>query len=140
MAIIGGGIVGVTSALLLKEAGLSVALIEAALPLSLRSQPDGDSELVLVVGEGHRTGEGGNTKDHYRHLEEWIRSIYTVSSIDYHWSTQDVITADNFPDIGRTTPESKHSYLATGFRKWGMITGTVAAMIISDMILDRDNP
>ncbi|MDN5309156.1 MAG: hypothetical protein PWP14_550 [Methanolobus sp.] len=107
---------------------------------SLRSQPDGDSELVLVVGEGHRTGEGGNTKDHYRHLEEWIRSIYTVNSIDYHWSTQDVITADIIPYIGRITPDSKHSYLATGFRKWGMTTGTVAAMIISDMILERDNP
>lgn len=107
---------------------------------SLRSQPEGDSELVLVAGEGHRTGEGGNTKDHYRHLEEWIRSIYTVRSIDYHWSTQDVISADSVPYIGRITPENEHSYLATGFRKWGMTTGTAAAMIISDMILGRDNP
>jgi glycine/D-amino acid oxidase-like deaminating enzyme/nitrite reductase/ring-hydroxylating ferredoxin subunit len=107
---------------------------------SLRSQPEGDGELVLVAGEEHRTGEGGNTKDHYRKLEEWVRSIYSVKSVDYHWSTQDVITADHVPYIGRITSGSEHSYLATGFRKWGMTTGTVAAMIITDMILDRENP
>jgi glycine/D-amino acid oxidase-like deaminating enzyme/nitrite reductase/ring-hydroxylating ferredoxin subunit len=107
---------------------------------SLRSQPEGDGELVLVAGEEHRTGEGGNTKDHYRKLEDWVRSIYSVKSVDYHWSTQDVITADHVPYIGRITSDSKHSYLATGFRKWGMTTGTVAAMIITDMILGRDNP
>jgi len=106
---------------------------------SLRSQPEGDGELVLVAGEEHRTGEGGNTKDHYRKLEEWIRSVYPVRSVDYHWSTQDVITADHVPYIGRITSDSEHSYFATGFRKWGMTTGTVAAMIISDMILGRDN-
>jgi len=107
---------------------------------SLRSQPEGDGELVLVAGEEHRTGEGGNTKDHYRKLEEWIRSIYSVKSVDYHWSTQDTVSADHIPYIGRITHDSEHSYLATGFRKWGMTTGTVASMIISDMILGRDNP
>lgn len=107
---------------------------------SLRSQPEGDGELVLVAGEEHRAGEGGNTKDHYRKLEEWIRSVYPVRSVDYHWSTQDVITTDHVPYIGRITSDSEHSYLATGFRKWGMTTGTVASMIISDMILGRDNP
>lgn len=106
---------------------------------SLRSQPEEEGELVLVGGEEHRTGEGGNTKDHYRNLEEWIRSIYPVRSVDYHWSTQDVITADHVPYIGRITSDSEHSYLATGFRKWGMTTGTVAAMILTDMILGREN-
>jgi glycine/D-amino acid oxidase-like deaminating enzyme/nitrite reductase/ring-hydroxylating ferredoxin subunit len=107
---------------------------------SLRSQPEGDGELVLVAGEEHRTGEGGNTKDHYRKLEDWVRFIYSVKSVDYHWSTQDVITADHVPYIGKINSGSKHSYLATGFGKWGMTTGTVAAMIITDMILGRDNP
>ncbi|TGC09821.1 FAD-dependent oxidoreductase [Methanolobus halotolerans] len=106
---------------------------------SMRSQPADDGELVLVAGEEHRTGEGNNTIGHYRRLEEWVRSVYPVNSIDYHWSTQDVMPADGVPYIGRITSGSKHSYLATGFRKWGMTTGTVAAMIISDMILGKDN-
>ena len=87
---------------------------------SLRSQPAEGGELVLVVGDGHLTGTGNPTNEHYRHLEEWARSIYTVRSIDYHWSTQDVMSDDNVPLIGRITPDSEHSYVATGFQKWGM--------------------
>jgi glycine/D-amino acid oxidase-like deaminating enzyme/nitrite reductase/ring-hydroxylating ferredoxin subunit len=106
---------------------------------SLRSQSAGEDELILVSGEGHRTGEG-NEIDHYRNLEKWIRSVYSVNSIDYHWSTQDVITVDHVPYIGRLTSDNKNLFIATGFRKWGMTTGTVAAMILTDMILGRANP
>ena len=107
---------------------------------SLRSQPADGGELVLVVGDGHPTGNGKPTKEHYKHLEEWARSIYTVRSIDSHWSTQDVMSNDGVPLIGRITPDSEHSYVATGFNKWGMTAGTAAAMIITDTILGRDNP
>ena len=107
---------------------------------SLRSQPADGGELVLVVGDAHPTGNGKPTKQHYRHLEEWASSIFTVRSIDYHWSTQDVMPDDGVPLIGRITPDSEHSYIATGFQKWGMTTGTAAAMILTDTILGRDNP
>lgn len=107
---------------------------------SLRSQPAEGGELVLVVGDGHPTGSGNPTHEHYRHLEDWARSIYSVRSIDYHWLTEDVMPDDGVPLIGRLTPDSGHSYLATGFRKWGMTTGTAAAMILTDMILGRDSP
>jgi len=107
---------------------------------SLRSQPAEGGEMVLVAGDGHPTGYGNHTYEHYRHLEDWARSIYKVRSIDYRWSTQDVMSDDNVPLIGRLTPDSEQLYLATGFQKWGMTTGTAAAMILTDMILDRDNP
>lgn len=106
---------------------------------SLRSQPAGKGELILVSGDGHRTGEG-NEIDHYRNLEKWIRSVYSVNSIDYHWSTQDVITLDHVPYIGRLTSGNENLYVATGFRKWGMTTGTAAAMILTDLVLGRSNP
>ena len=53
---------------------------------------------------------------------------------------QDVMSDDGVPLIGRITPDSEHSYVATGFQKWGMTTGTAAAMILTDTILGRDNP
>jgi len=107
---------------------------------SLRSQPAEGGELIIAVGEGHPTGYGGSAHEHYRQLEDWARSIYNVQSIDYHWLTEDVMSDDGVPLIGRLTPDSGHSYLATGFRKWGMTTGTAAAMILTDTILGRDNP
>ncbi len=107
---------------------------------SLRSQPAEGGELVLVVGDGHPTGGGNPTYEHYKHLEDWARSIYKVHSVDYHWSTEDVMPDDGVPLIGRITPDSEHSYIATGFQKWGMTTGTAAAMILTDTILGKDNP
>jgi Rieske Fe-S protein len=47
---------------------------------------------------------------------------------------------DGVPFIGRLSPDSEHTFIATGFRKWGMTTGTAAAMILTDIILGRDNP
>jgi Rieske Fe-S protein len=107
---------------------------------SLRSQPTDKGELILVTGEGHRTGQAASEIEHYQNLEKWIRAVYSVKSIDYHWSTQDTISIDHVPYIGRLTPNSENSYLATGFGKWGMTTGTVAAMILTDMIFGRSNP
>jgi glycine/D-amino acid oxidase-like deaminating enzyme/nitrite reductase/ring-hydroxylating ferredoxin subunit len=107
---------------------------------SLRSQPLDDGELVIVSGDQHKTGHEGDTTIHYRRLEEFIRSHYTVTSIDYRWSTQDIITVDRVPYIGRLTNDSRHLYVATGFRKWGMTNGTAAAMILTDLILGRHNP
>jgi len=107
---------------------------------SLRSQPTEKGEMVLVVGDGHNTGNGNPTHEHYRHLDDWLRSIYRVRSIDYRWLAEDVMPEDDVPLIGRLTPDSEHLYLATGFKKWGMTAGTAAAMILTDTILERDNP
>ncbi|RPJ52369.1 MAG: FAD-dependent oxidoreductase [Methanobacteriota archaeon] len=107
---------------------------------SLRSQPTGGGELVIVGGDGHKTGQGGPTTLHYKHLEEFARSVFDVSSIDYRWSTQDNITVDGVPYIGRLTNDRHHVYVATGFGKWGMTGGTAAATILTDLILERRNP
>ncbi len=109
---------------------------------SWRSQPAGDGELVIVGGMEHRTGEGVDTRRHYRDLEAYARSVYPVTSVDYRWSAQDYITIDGVPPyIGRLADGHENVYIATGFRKWGgMTNGTAAATIITDMIRGRENP
>ncbi|HZD44096.1 MAG TPA: FAD-dependent oxidoreductase, partial [Methanomicrobiales archaeon] len=125
----------------IKEVFPNGMFINASKPTrSLRFQPADGDQVVLVVGDEHRTGHGGSTVEHYRHLEEWARSIYTVKSIDYRWSTQDTMSLDDVPYIGRLAEETPHQYVGTGFYKWGMTNGTAAAMILSDMILGKENP
>jgi Rieske Fe-S protein len=41
--------------------------------------------------------------------------------------------------VGQLSRGSRHVTAATGFNKWGMTSGTVAAMILSDRVLERDN-
>ena len=107
---------------------------------SIRAVPLDGRELLLVGGEGHKTGEGGDTRERYQRLEEFSRRHWQVRSVDYRWSTQDNVTIDGMPYIGRLVPRNDRLLMATGFAKWGMTGGTVAALLLSDLLLGRDNP
>lgn len=120
---------------------LSAGVFISAEPFhSMRSYPAPGSDLIFVGGEGHQTGTGGDTIARYERLERWAREHFDVQAVDYHWSTQDNLTPDGVPYIGRYDASSRHVYVATGFNGWGMTHGTVAAMILRDLILGRDNP
>ncbi|MDX6604550.1 MAG: hypothetical protein QOF23_1059, partial [Solirubrobacterales bacterium] len=107
---------------------------------SVRAHAGDGGVWLLVGGEGHKVGQGGDTEERYRALDAFARERFDVRSIDYRWSTQDTISVDHVPYIGRLTAWSRRIYMATGFAKWGMTGGVVAGMIISDEILGRDNP
>jgi glycine/D-amino acid oxidase-like deaminating enzyme/nitrite reductase/ring-hydroxylating ferredoxin subunit len=100
---------------------------------------DGE-ELLLVGGEGHRTGSGGDTRERYATLERFAREHWDVQSVDYRWSAQDNTTIDSVPYVGPLTPRSDRVLMATGFAKWGMTGGTAAAMILADRLLRRESP
>lgn len=94
--------------------------------------------LLLLGGVSQRTGEneyGGA----YDKLREVAKQFYPNSIEKYHWSAQDCVTLDNIPYIGHYSSKTPNLYVATGFKKWGMTSSMVAAMIISDMICGREN-
>ncbi|MGF7119594.1 FAD-dependent oxidoreductase [Methanobacterium oryzae] len=105
-----------------------------------RSTPSDKGELIIASGANHKVGHEPDTIAFYKKLENHARDHFNVKSIDYHWSTQDNITMDKVPYIGKAESKSKGVYVATGFMKWGMTNGTVAAMILSDLILGKNNP
>ena len=107
---------------------------------SVRPYRRGSEELLVIEGESHKVGQDPDTRRRYAALEEWARETFDVRSIDYRWSAQDYMPVDDIPYIGRLTPASERVYVATGFKKWGMTTGTFAGTIITDAILGRDNP
>ena len=107
---------------------------------SIRGVPLGEEELLLVGGEGHRPGTGGDTEKRYTALELFAREHWNVESVLYRWSSQDNTTIDTLPYVGRATPRHAGVLMATGFAKWGLTGGTAAAMILADTILGRENP
>jgi len=107
---------------------------------SIRAVPVNGEELLLVGGEGHKTGEGGDTEVRYSRLEEFAREHWRVRSIEYRWSAQDNITVDHVPYVGRLMPRTEQLYMATGFAKWGMAGGTAAALLLADLLLSRPSP
>ncbi|EHK2327834.1 FAD-dependent oxidoreductase [Clostridium perfringens] len=96
------------------------------------------NNLLLLGGISHRTGEneeGGS----YDELRKVAKRLYPKAKEKYHWSAQDCMTIDGIPYIGRYSSETPNIYVATGFNKWGMTSSMVSAMIISDMILEKEN-
>ena len=60
--------------------------------------------------------------------------------MSYRWSAQDLITLDKIPYIGPVTSDKPNILVATGYRKWGMTNGTTAALALTDIILEKENP
>jgi glycine/D-amino acid oxidase-like deaminating enzyme/nitrite reductase/ring-hydroxylating ferredoxin subunit len=107
---------------------------------SIRSTPGPNGRRILIVGgEGHRPGEEPNTDARYRRLEQFLSERFGVPAAEYRWSTHDYTPLDKLPYIGRLRRADDKLYVATGFAKWGMTKGTLAASIISDTILGRPN-
>lgn len=107
---------------------------------SLRCQPDEDGELILVVGEKHKTGQGEDTILHYENLMDFADEIFTVEDIPYRWSTQDCMTLDGVPYVGHYVKDTPNIYVATGYGKWGMSNAIASAHLIRDLIAKGDSP
>lgn len=91
---------------------------------------------LLIGGGDHRTGkDGGN----YRELRSFSAINYPEFKIKYHWTTQDCMSLDSVPYIGRYSKGLSNVFVATGFNKWGMTSSMVSAELLCDMILNRKN-
>jgi glycine/D-amino acid oxidase-like deaminating enzyme/nitrite reductase/ring-hydroxylating ferredoxin subunit len=111
---------------------------------SLRAAPDPHrpgEELLVLGGEGHAAGEDGEeTPERYRALWDFAQEHFGATEATHRWSAHDMTSADGLPYAGRLTPLSRHVWVATGFRKWGLTNGTAAAQILAGRILGREHP
>lgn len=94
-------------------------------------------ENLLIIGGGdHKTGKkGGN----WQVLRDFAKHTYPSAKEQYAWATQDCMTLDGVPDIGRYSKSAEGLYVATGFNKWGMTTSMVSAMLLTDMVIGSPN-
>lgn len=107
---------------------------------SIRTTPYGDDLLLMIGGEGHKVGSRSDTESAYQTLESYGRERFNIDTFDYRWSSQDVVSFDKLPYVGKLTPLNNHIYVATGFSLWGMTNSMVAGMVLTDTLLGRPNP
>lgn len=92
--------------------------------------------LLLIGGGDHRTGKQGGS---YNEIRAFAKKYYPENHEVYHWATQDCMTLDNVPYIGKYSKNIDNVYVATGFNKWGMTTSMVTSEILSDLIEEKKN-
>jgi glycine/D-amino acid oxidase-like deaminating enzyme/nitrite reductase/ring-hydroxylating ferredoxin subunit len=104
-----------------------------------RTQVIDGEEYFIVGGKDHKTGHEPNTDICFRNLESHIRTYFDVASVPYSWSSQYYESADGIPYIGVLPGHSKRVLVATGFGGNGITYSHVAADVLNNIILERED-
>lgn len=102
---------------------------------SMRYNFTNKENLLILAGGNHRSGEKDDENESYNELETFLNSNFKNAQIVSKWSTQDCMTYDKIPYIGRYTSSIENFYVATGYKKWGMSHSAAAALILRNKIL-----
>lgn len=108
-----------------------------------RLQPirGGKNDLVIIGGEDHKTGQFPENGAPYMRLESWAREKFPMMGrVRYRWSGQVQEPADGLAFIGRALTDKENVYVATGDSGMGLTHGTIAGLLITDLIMGRKNP
>jgi Rieske Fe-S protein len=98
-------------------------------------------DLLIVGGEDHKTAQASDTEERFGNLETWLREHCRVAGpLEFRWSGQVMETQDGLAFIGRNPMDADNVYVATGDSGMGMTHGTIAGILIGDLIQGRPNP
>ena len=101
----------------------------------------GVQEILIVGGEDHKTGQAADGEARYARLEQWARERFSMmQAIEYRWSGQVMEPVDGLAFIGRDPGSAANVYIATGDSGMGMTHGTIAGILLADLIMERKSP
>jgi glycine/D-amino acid oxidase-like deaminating enzyme/nitrite reductase/ring-hydroxylating ferredoxin subunit len=101
---------------------------------------EGGSDVLIVGGEDHRTGQADDADERYARLERWTRERFPQAGpAEHRWSGQVLEPADLLAFIGRNPMDAGNVFIATGDSGNGMTHGTIAGLLLTDLIAGRSN-
>jgi len=107
---------------------------------SVRGHRDGEGrDWLIFAGPSFKAGHVDEERKSFAEIERFAAAHFGVAP-DYRWANEDYTPADHAPFIGWSSSIDDAYLVATGFNAWGISTGTAAAMLIADLVQDRDNP
>lgn len=102
--------------------------------------PPGGKDVLIVGGEDHKTGQAEDTANRYRALESWTRTRFPAAGeIRFRWSGQVMEPVDGLAYIGRNPVDHDNVFIVTGDAGSGMTHGTIAGILLTDLISGREN-
>lgn len=99
-----------------------------------------DDQILLIGGEDHKVGQANDGEQRYRALEEWAAARFPmIKKFDYHWSGEVFEPIDSLAFIGKNDDKNDNIYISTGDSGNGITHGTIAGILLTDLILGRSN-
>ena len=93
-------------------------------------------DVLIVGGEDHKTGQKDDAGKRFTALERWTRHRFPmVEGIEYRWSGEVMEPVDGLAFIGRNPMDSDNVFIATGDSGNGMTHGTIAGILLTDLIM-----
>jgi glycine/D-amino acid oxidase-like deaminating enzyme/nitrite reductase/ring-hydroxylating ferredoxin subunit len=98
-------------------------------------------DVLIVGGEDHKTGQAPAHSDPYARLEAWTRVRFPmIREVRFRWSGEVMETIDGLAFIGRNPLDHPNVFIVTGDSGMGMTHGAIAGILLTDLILGRENP
>jgi Rieske Fe-S protein len=95
---------------------------------------------LIIGGEDHKTGHHNDADRRWDNLEKWARERFKMmGQIEFRWSGQCMEPVDCLAYIGHNPMDKENVYIATGDSGMGMTHGTIAGMLLTDLILAAAN-
>jgi glycine/D-amino acid oxidase-like deaminating enzyme/nitrite reductase/ring-hydroxylating ferredoxin subunit len=100
----------------------------------------GVDDVLIVGGEDERVGEHDDGDERFAELYRWTRRRFPmIGRIEFQWSGQIVEPTDGLAYIGRMPLDEPNVLIATGDSGHGMTHGTIAGILLTDLIQGRRN-
>jgi glycine/D-amino acid oxidase-like deaminating enzyme/nitrite reductase/ring-hydroxylating ferredoxin subunit len=106
----------------------------------VRIQEERDHDVLVVGGEDHKTGQADDMDERWAALERWARERFPqAGEVAHRWSGQVMEPVDYLGFIGRDPAGQRNVYVATGDSGQGMTHGTIAGLLLTDLVTGRPN-
>ena len=97
-------------------------------------------DLLICGGEDHKVGQKDDANRRFAILEKWTRERFPMmKEIEFRWSGEVMEPVDGLAFIGRNPMDHDNVYIATGDSGNGMTHGTIAGILLTDLIMGRKN-
>lgn len=101
---------------------------------------DESTDILIIGGEDHKAGQATDQVERHWRLEAWARQRFDLlGDVQFRWSGMTMETTDGGAFIGRNPDDDKNIFIATGDSGMGMTHGTIASMLLTDLIQGRAN-
>lgn len=114
-----------------KKNNKPISLISYSNPfISIRTH----NNYIIYLNNSKSLNKNTKDKKNYNYLKESLNDLKLTPK--YLWSNIDIMTNDGLPYIGKL---KERLLIGTGYNTWGLANGFLAGIILSDIVLNKNN-